>query len=428
MAIKPLSTSSQIVVYNDEVVLTDKTAIRNHQGVTVGDILSLAADQLPIGGDANQVLQKNSNANYDYSWQSINEVPSGGGAGQVLTKAASGYNWEYPTQCLTTVSTVPGFANGSIPTPSGGAWAQLADLFGNAAPFWMNTDNVAIDRLYLGSNGTDFPQVGMGVNGPAIIKAVDIYGTLEWDYDALADIATNESNIATNTSNIATNTSDIATINGEILTFQNPYNRSPNGLLYITNSVYGNQTVHPAPVTYGESGDYSFHFDARNIWSNAYKFVFGPWGQGSEFPNDNGVEIRNAGSLYVDRDAHIGRYATIGTKTMQDSTNNQLEVWGGDIFCDSDVVAFSDRRVKENIETIPNALDKVNAMRGVFFNKKSNGEHSTGVIAQEIEEVLPQVVKTREDGMKSVAYGNIAGVLIEAIKELSAEVEQLKAK
>ena len=88
-----------------------------------------------------------------------------------------------------------------------------------------------------------------------------------------------------------------------------------------------------------------------------------------------------------------------------------------------DVTAFSDMRIKHDIETIEGALAKVSDMRGVYF-KRNNGEAGTGVIAQEIENILPEVVKDGE--YKSVAYGNMVGILIEAIKELKAEVEKLK--
>tara|TARA_R110000803_G_scaffold194565_1_gene257675 strand:+ start:890 stop:2257 length:1368 start_codon:yes stop_codon:yes gene_type:complete len=95
----------------------------------------------------------------------------------------------------------------------------------------------------------------------------------------------------------------------------------------------------------------------------------------------------------------------------------------------NDVTAFSDERLKDNIETIPDALDKVCQMRGVTFNRTDfNGEKQMGVIAQEVEKVIPEVVREddSEDKIKSVAYGNMVGVLIEAIKDLKAEVDELK--
>ena len=92
-----------------------------------------------------------------------------------------------------------------------------------------------------------------------------------------------------------------------------------------------------------------------------------------------------------------------------------------------DVVAFSDERLKSDIKTIDNALDKVSQMRGVSFVK--NGHKSIGVIAQEVQKVLPEIVSTeKKDGQEylGVAYGNIVGVLIEAIKDLQNQVNELK--
>ena len=90
----------------------------------------------------------------------------------------------------------------------------------------------------------------------------------------------------------------------------------------------------------------------------------------------------------------------------------------------ADFCVSSDRRLKDNIVTIENGLDKVNAMRGVEYDIA--GMSKVGVIAQEMEEVIPSAVHTNGSGMKSVAYGNLVGVLIEAVKELTARVEELE--
>jgi hypothetical protein len=97
----------------------------------------------------------------------------------------------------------------------------------------------------------------------------------------------------------------------------------------------------------------------------------------------------------------------------------------GNFTAAGNVTAYSDERLKSNIVTIPDALEKVKALRGVNFTK--DGEASTGVIAQEVQKVIPEVVHEGDEYL-SVAYGNLVGVLIEAVKELSAEVEALKAK
>lgn len=92
----------------------------------------------------------------------------------------------------------------------------------------------------------------------------------------------------------------------------------------------------------------------------------------------------------------------------------------------TDVIASSDIRTKENVQTIDSALDRVLKMRGVFFERKIEpGERRVGVIAQEIEEVLPEVVYTDNEGMKSVSYGSMIGLLIEAIKEQNEQIKRL---
>ena len=86
----------------------------------------------------------------------------------------------------------------------------------------------------------------------------------------------------------------------------------------------------------------------------------------------------------------------------------------------------SDESLKTNVETIENALTKVINLRGVDFNWVENSQPGTGVIAQEIEEVLPHVVTENDEGIKHVQYGNIVGTLIEAIKEQQLQIEELK--
>jgi len=103
----------------------------------------------------------------------------------------------------------------------------------------------------------------------------------------------------------------------------------------------------------------------------------------------------------------------------------------GTLTATTEVTVSSDVRFKSNIETIDSALDKVKAMRGVYFDKHgAEDKRSVGVIAQEMQKVMPEVVVTddTEDKHLSVAYGNLVGVLIEAVKELSEEVEKLGAK
>ena len=97
----------------------------------------------------------------------------------------------------------------------------------------------------------------------------------------------------------------------------------------------------------------------------------------------------------------------------------------GDVQAD-DFDTTSDRRLKTNINNIENALDKVKALQGVSF--KMNNQDKIGLIAQDTQEVIPEVVKENEEGYLSVSYGNIVGLLIEAIKEQQVKIESLEKK
>ena len=120
----------------------------------------------------------------------------------------------------------------------------------------------------------------------------------------------------------------------------------------------------------------------------------------------------------------------------------KLVIWtNDDLHAVGDVIAYSttisDERLKDDIQTIDNALDKVSNLRGVSYtwnNGSRKGQKDLGLIAQEVEQVLPELVREKEMPMidggtyKTIDYEKIVGVLIEAIKELKAEVESLKSK
>lgn len=106
------------------------------------------------------------------------------------------------------------------------------------------------------------------------------------------------------------------------------------------------------------------------------------------------------------------------------SVNLFLVDSSGNATAKANVTAYSDARLKSDVYTIQNALDLVGQMRGVGFIK--DGVPGVGVIAQEMQKVLPQVVLDGE--YLSVAYGNLVGVLIEAVKELRAELKALKGE
>lgn len=109
------------------------------------------------------------------------------------------------------------------------------------------------------------------------------------------------------------------------------------------------------------------------------------------------------------------------------TTNLTLDV-NGNLTARANVTAYSDARLKENVAHIFDALDKVKALEGVTFTMINSGVESTGLIAQDVLEVLPEAVQQDEQGYYTLAYGNLVGLLVEAIKELSKKVEVLEAK
>ena len=152
----------------------------------------------------------------------------------------------------------------------------------------------------------------------------------------------------------------------------------------------------------------------------------------------NGVSFNGSGNITVepyiedDESTNATRYmvftdnSTAGHKRLNEDSSLTYNP-STNILTAGQFNATSDIKLKENITTIESGLDKVCQLRGVEFDFKSNGQHSLGVIAQEVEQVLPDLV-SEVDGTKTVAYANLTAVLIEAVKELKAEVAELRAR
>ena len=132
--------------------------------------------------------------------------------------------------------------------------------------------------------------------------------------------------------------------------------------------------------------------------------------------------------VYIDSDGKFYVKNSVGIGITPSGTAGRLDAAG-------DVVAFStsDSRLKDNITNIPDAVSKVLAMNGVTYTWKPELEsvhgftgNDLGLIAQEVEAVLPLAVRERWDGYKAVRYDKVIAVLVEAIKELNARIEALE--
>ena len=119
-------------------------------------------------------------------------------------------------------------------------------------------------------------------------------------------------------------------------------------------------------------------------------------------------------------DDGINRVGNVGIGGLASATAATKLYVHGDILATGDVTASSDRRLKTDIKRIENALDKVCSLGGYTY--VMNDKPSSGLIAQEVLEVLPEVVHGSEETNYSLAYGNIVGLLVEAIKELKEKI------
>ena len=143
------------------------------------------------------------------------------------------------------------------------------------------------------------------------------------------------------------------------------------------------------------------------------------------FGTGDDVEMYFSGSdMFMD--INNGEDFKIRDGNSGNATRFTFDADSGDFTATGNVSAYSDIRLKDNIKTLDGS--KVLEMRGVSYTK--DGKESSGVIAQELEKVAPELVMTHEneDGIKSVAYGNLVGYLIEAVKEQQKQIDELKIK
>ena len=182
----------------------------------------------------------------------------------------------------------------------------------------------------------------------------------------------------------------------------------------------------------GQYGSVQINGQGQNSWEG-----FSIDGR-AVFMHDGGTST----GIYNDVDNEWLFYAIHnGSSYMYHNNSNKIEATSGgaqingSLTATGNVTAYSDARLKTNVNTINDALSIVGKLRGVSFDWKESGKHSIGLIAQEVEEVLPELVldatstdpqTKKETTVKTVDYGKIVGVLINAINELKAEVDELK--
>lgn len=135
----------------------------------------------------------------------------------------------------------------------------------------------------------------------------------------------------------------------------------------------------------------------------------------------------NEGYLYFLRGGtNTKTWTQIGSEwPLKITLSNNDALFGGSVTAVGNVTAYSDERVKENLETINDAVFKISTLTGYTFDRTDRDtDRETGLIAQEVQKVLPEAVTENEDGMLALAYGNLAGLFVEAIKEQDKTIKE----
>jgi hypothetical protein len=162
-------------------------------------------------------------------------------------------------------------------------------------------------------------------------------------------------------------------------------------------------------------GDINF---SGNLLQNGSVFVSGSGGGGGSGSNQWASSSSN---VFI-----IGSNVGIGLSNPLYALQVQ-----GDIYASQDVIVNSDSNIKDNLEVISSALSKMNTINGYTFTRKDldSNKRYTGVLAQDIQRILPEAVYKDEDtGRLSVAYGNLAGLFVQGFKELMGHIEDIKER
>jgi hypothetical protein len=179
----------------------------------------------------------------------------------------------------------------------------------------------------------------------------------------------------------------------------------------------GNTSQRPTPAT-GQ-----IRYNTQEATFEGYNgSIWGAIGGGGGFSVTNDTSTNSTYyPVFVD--------STTGTPTQTSVSSTKLNFnpsTGN--FSATAFTSLSDATKKTNIRPIENSIELTKQLEGVRYDWIDNNKPSLGLIAQEVEKVLPELVETSTDGTKSVSYGNIVGVLIEAIKEQQVRIEELERK
>ena len=353
-----------------------------------------AALQITLPSNANATILQSNGSNSGYGWKLQQEEVSTGDFRIFRREASVDYqvlNLARATGAATfsNLITVSGFGNSTF--SSGGTGYNKLTIrnttagTGNGAQLSIGT-NADPDQFYVQSFATTFTTSGMNIAGGAVVNGEGPGGL---------SIAATQSNIGFYT------------------------NGSADANLRMTITSAGIVNLY-SPTT---------NADSLNLYNSSGKLNI-KMGGGGGSANQSSLSMYNASNTLTiglngagDTDpSFITGYLAIGTTT---NSGYRLYV-SGTIYATGNITANSDLTLKKNLELITNPTDKLMQLNGYAYQWKSDDSHQYGVIAQEVEKILPYAVSTGYDGIKGVSYNQIIPVLIEAVKEQKKELEELR--
>lgn len=302
---------------------------------------------------------------------------------------------QYDGTTTSTAMTIDASGAVGIGTTSPTQFVEIESPSGQSAPLFLRRGDAASDAYGPGVLfGNDFSSNGMYLNG-APSNGFRFYTTS----DVTAD----------------------AQFSGTLL-----MQLDSTGHLYVDNDIVAGNGSGAVALTINDGGGNA------NVTFNHQNKI--PDQAGSSFRIETNVDSTSSGYMHFEGKSNVASGTAV---TLNDMARMYAD--SGDFHANGNVIAYSttisDVRLKENVEQVTGALDMLNQIRGVTFNRTDTGKKSAGVIAQELEQVMPYAIyesalplKTgsEDEVYKLVEYDALHAVLIEAIKELRAEVEELK--
>lgn len=257
----------------------------------------------------------------------------------------------------------------------------------------INTKTYVSDFISINSNNfVPNSNERLVVNGISIFNSnVIINGIISGNYILDSDISFSEKNkIPASILNVKANSGLSSNISNELF-----ININTNSGLLLNNNVISLNPIIPNIQTYG-------------------KIVIG----------DITPDVANY-SFYTNSNSKFNNNVIIGSNITSTSINlnDYILNINGNMGITGNIFNASDSNLKKNIETYPNALEKILKCRGVLYEFKDDYNKNIGVIAQEIEQIIPEIVHTTSNGYKNVNYLSFIGIIIEAIKDLNNKIE-----